>query len=111
MKRILLLFSIIILIINCYGQDQHIVDSLQKELKNFEATKKVLGNKAPKMFDTTKVNILEGLSDEYGRNNPDTGMIIIQQQLILSEKIGYKKGISDAYYEIGYIQINKRNYR
>ena len=110
MKRILTLLTIILLTINVTAQNQHKVDSLSDALKKHDAAKKELGSKVPAMYDTTAANILIQLSQAYWGNNPDTAMYYANQCLALSEQIGYKKGIGNAYNSMGNINKNKGDY-
>jgi adenylate cyclase len=110
MKGILILITITSLSINVFGQNQHIIDSLNKELRRFELIKQQFGVKTFSISDSSKANILTGLSYEYGSTNFDTAIYYAQQSLSLSEKIGYKKGIGKAYYTMGIIYYYKENY-
>src|ERR1035438_5906018 len=110
MKRILTLLTIILLTINVTAQNQHKVDSLSDALKKHDAAKKELGSKVPAMYDTTAANLLYDLSTAYWGNNPDKAMEYANQCLALSEQIGYKKGIGNAYSSMGNINKNKGDY-
>ena len=114
MKRILILVLLTIqcslFTIHCPAQNQHQVDSLLDALKKQEAAKKELGSKAPAMYDTTAANILIDLSKAFLGNNPDTAMYFANQALALSGRIGYKKGISNAYNSMGIINDDKGDY-
>ncbi len=72
-----------------------------------QAEKKELRNDNPSMNDTTEANILNKLAQSYSSNNPDKAMEYANQCLSLSEQIGYKKGISNAYNSMGNINIYK----
>ena len=103
----LLIFHFSLFTFHCLAQDQHQVDSLLAALKKHDAARKELGSKAPAMYDTTAANILHDLSSAYQGNNPDTAMYYANQSMAISEQIGYKKGIGNAYYIMGAINYDK----
>jgi tetratricopeptide (TPR) repeat protein len=103
----LITFHFSLFTFHCEAQNQHQVDSLSDALKKHDAAKKQLGSKAPAMYDTTAAKILIKLSEAYWGNNPDTAMYYANQCLALSEQIGYKKGIGNAYNSMGAINYDK----
>ena len=110
MKKLLLLFTLLFLGQNrSFSQEQQKLDSLQNELKKFEAAKTKLGSNAPVMFDSTKVNLWYEIIQICLQNNPDKAMDYAKQCLSLSEQIGYKPGVGDAYSSMGCVQIVKGN--
>ncbi|MBK7763947.1 MAG: tetratricopeptide repeat protein [Bacteroidetes bacterium] len=111
MKRILFLVSILFSLQNdSFSQDQVIIDSLENQLKKHYAKKIELQIKFPALYDTTAANILCELSSAYFYSNPDKAQDYSKQSLAVSEKIGYKKGIGRAYYNMGVIlNINGDN--
>src|ERR1035441_4183443 len=106
----LITFHFSLFTFHCEAQNQHQVDSLSDALKKHDAAKKQLGSKAPAMYDTTAAKILIKLSEAYWGNNPDTAMYYANQCLALSEQIGYKKGIGNAYNSMGNINKDKGDY-
>ncbi len=113
MKKFLFLFFIInciLSIIICEAQDKQLVDSLETQLKKHNATKKEPGSKALAIYDTTAANLLYELSRTYWGSNPDKAMDYAKQCLALSEQLGYKKGIGNAYNSMGYIYTVKGDY-
>jgi two-component system, NtrC family, sensor kinase len=100
MKKFILILFIVhcsLFIVHCFSQDQHLIDSLTNELKKHKQ-------------DTTATNILYALSKACWSNNPDKAMEYAIQTLALSEQIGYKKGIGNAYNSMGSINCNKGDY-
>ncbi|MCX6350626.1 MAG: tetratricopeptide repeat protein [Bacteroidetes bacterium] len=93
-----------------FGQNQHKVDSLLSALKKHDAAKKELGSKVPAMYDTTAANILNKLSADYRVNKPKIALDYANQSLAMSEQIGFKKGISNAYNSKGTITLDKGDY-
>jgi adenylate cyclase len=81
----------------CFSQDEHLIDSLQTISKTAKQ-------------DTIKANILYELSKIYSGNNPDKAMDYAKQALELSEKLGYKKEIGNAYNSMGVMSRNKGDY-
>ena len=92
------------------AQDRLIIDSLQNELRQFKANKNELGKNVTSLMDTTKADILYGIVFQYLRNPHDTGIYYSRQILDLSEQIGYKKGIGNAYNAFGLISMGMQNY-
>ena len=111
MKNILfILLTLSFSLFTAKAQDQHLIDSLTKELKKYDDWKiEHKGLKDP-MHDTTAVKILDDLSYAYWSNNPDKAMDYANQCLALSEKTGYKKGIGMAYNSMGSIWEFKGDY-
>ena len=112
MKSIFILFilTFLLLINKCYGQNRLIIDSIQAELKKFELKKKQLGNKTTPLTDSVKINLYFALSDEYSSENPDSASYYENQCLLLSRKIGFKKGIGNYYQKIGTMYLGNGNY-
>jgi adenylate cyclase len=106
MKKLILLLTINFIALNCFAQDQHLVDSLEAQLNNLDAIKLELGNQSPKQNDTIEANILAHLSTIYWGNDPKKSMAYAQQCLSLSEQIAYKRGIAKAYHSMA---INSGN--
>lgn len=111
MKKIpLLLFLILILSFSVLkSQDRKAIDSLQIQLKQFEANKKERG-KANLLADTVKEEILYQLVLEYWGSVPDTGLYYAQQIFSLSEQIGYRKGVGNAYNLMGLCNMTMKKY-
>ena len=79
-------------------------------LKKHDVLRKSLGGKASLMYDTNKANILNNISQVYWGNDPDKASDYTNQCLALSERIGYKKGIGNAYNSKGVIEWYKGDY-
>ena len=92
-----------------FCQEYHITDSLQRELQKFEAQRKQSGAETNPLIDSTKANIWYEMVRSYRCSHPDSGTYYAQECLSLSEKIGYKKGIGNAYNGMGLIFICKHN--
>lgn len=87
-------------------QGQALVDSLVKVLNGI---KKNAGANAPTIKDTLTANVLYQLSVNYWYNYPDTAIYYAKQSLLLSEQIGFKKGIGFAYYSMGVSKVYKND--
>ncbi len=90
MKRILplLLFIFCFLFFTCKGQN-HIIDSLKRVLKSEKE-------------DTNKVNTLNSLSRQLiNLNKFDTSLVVSNQALVLSGKLGYENGRGFSLNNIG----------
>jgi signal transduction histidine kinase len=90
----LLLFFCLCYNVIC-GQDKIQLDSLQKVYKTTK-------------HDTSKIMTLIAIAREYIISNPDTCIVISQEALQQSEKIGFDKGKSWALFRIGEANYNKR---
>src|ERR1035437_8777551 len=114
MKRILIIvlftLSSSLFTLSCLAQDQHLIDSLIKELKKCDDWKIEHKGVNDPMHDSTASIILSNLSNAYCGNNNDSAMDYANQSLSLSDKIGYKKGIGMAYNRIGNIMDSKGDY-
>lgn len=98
MKRNLFWFLILFSLQHrCFSQDLHLIDSLFSVLK-FQKE------------DTTKVNTLNELANEFRNNNPDTAVYFGNEALHLATKLNYKMGIADAYFRLGTAKTDMGNY-
>ncbi|HNW89110.1 MAG TPA: adenylate/guanylate cyclase domain-containing protein [Bacteroidales bacterium] len=98
MKRLVLfLFITGCLAYPSLAQDHRLIDSLQTDF--------LTGR-----HDTIKSKILYELSQAYLKNSPDTAMAYACQNLVLSGKTGYKKGIGLAYISMGIISFSRGDY-
>jgi tetratricopeptide (TPR) repeat protein len=110
MKKLFPFLTATFLALSSFGQDQHLVESLQTQLKNCNARRLQLQIKSPSLYDTTAVNILNALSKAHWGNNYDKAIEYANQSLQLSEQIGYKKGTGNAYNSLGVINKQNGNY-
>ena len=94
-----------------FTQDSLLLDSLQNELKKFETHKLEMRGTTPELSDTLKAGILYKLSRVYWGNTPEKGKEYAGQLLKLSEQIGFKKGIANAYLCFGAINQKQGNYK
>ncbi|MCC7232830.1 MAG: tetratricopeptide repeat protein [Bacteroidia bacterium] len=60
--------------------------------------------------DTNKVNALNALSAEYKSRNPDSSLTLINQAILLAEKINFKKGKAEALRNKGGYHLDKASY-
>ncbi|HYV92666.1 MAG TPA: tetratricopeptide repeat protein [Chitinophagales bacterium] len=109
-KFLLLLFVIASVAKQSLAQDQHLIDSLQLQLKKYDSTKAELQIESLSLYDTTEANILYALSKAYWGSIPNKAMEYAKQTLILSEQIGYKKGMGNAYNSMAVINAMKGDY-
>ena len=110
MKKILALVSILFSLQNySFSQDKHFIDSLETQLKNHNAKKLELNLSSPSLYDTIAVKIFNNLSIAYRGNNPDKAMDYANKCLAISEQISYKKGMGDAYGNMGIITLTRIN--
>ncbi len=96
--------------VHCFSQDPHLIDSLVTQLKKLNATKLALGKNSPMMNDTLMAKVLISLSQAYWGYNPDKAMDYARKVLALSEQIGFKKGMANAYNSMGVIYDHKGDY-
>ncbi|MBS1538270.1 MAG: tetratricopeptide repeat protein [Bacteroidetes bacterium] len=110
MNKIIVSLIVILVSSNGYAQDQHKIDSLNTALQKHEAWKKSLGSNATPMIDTTKADILYLLSRAYYTVDWEKELSYARECLALSEKIGYKKGVANAYNNIGVFYKERGEY-
>ena len=96
LKFLLILLLAFGMVRNGYAQKQGqtLIDSLLQELPKAKE-------------DTNKVNLLNDLSSDYKRINPDEGIKYGQMGLELAAKLDWKKGIANANNRIGLNYISK----
>jgi adenylate cyclase len=87
-------------------QKQELTDSLLTVLKS---VKKNADKSAPTIKDTAIANVLYELSKIYWYDKPDTAIDYAKQSLLLSQQIGFKKGIGFAYYSMGVSKVFKND--
>lgn len=92
------------------AQDPQLVDSLEAQLKKTQSHKAELGANASPLYDTLTAAIIYALSKAHWGNDPEKAMAYARQVLNLSEPIGYKKGIGNAYLSMGAIEDDKGNF-
>lgn len=110
MKILFLLLTATLLNHGSFAQDKYLVDSLETQLKKHNSTNQKLNVKSPTFNDTTAANILEELFRAYLGSDPDKALNYAYQCLRLSEQIGYKKGIANAYNNLGIVNLNKGDF-
>ncbi len=110
MKQFLMFILLFCFQNNVFAQNQQLVDSLESLLNNHAAAKLEQQHTTPSLFDTTEANIYFELAQAYWGNNPEKGLEYAKQCLVLSEQIGYKKGIGNAYHCFGAIAYLKGDY-
>ena len=111
-KKIFHLFLFFILFgVSSLAHNQHTIDSLRTELNKIEAHKRYAGVNPPALMDSTKANIFYAFVREYWGSIPDSAIVYAEKCKSLSEKIGYRKGVGNAYNGFGLINMFKgRNY-
>ncbi|PCJ83461.1 MAG: hypothetical protein COA57_11185 [Flavobacteriales bacterium] len=62
---------------------------------------------ATEIHDTTRVNTLLALQEQYYVSRPDTAILLCQEAERLSVAINYSRGISEAYGQLGYLLIQQ----
>ena len=96
MRRVLTIFLLLLLSPFCKAQT-NTIDSLKKLLQNEKQ-------------DTSRVMQLYRLSTNYMYSKPDTALLLAQQSLSLSNKIGFAKGEAQSMNMIGNVFLNTGNY-
>ena len=96
MKRVLKIFLLLLLSPFCKAQT-NTIDSLKRLLQNEKQ-------------DTSRVMQLYRLSTNYMYSKPDTALLLAQQSLSLSNKIGFAKGEALSINQIGTVFTSTGNY-
>lgn len=60
--------------------------------------------------DTSKIILLNTLSDKQYRNSPSKALVYSQEALKLSQELGYKRGMAKSYNNIGIVYYCQGNY-
>lgn len=99
MKKNLLLFLFLCLVEMAFSQNQNrVTDSIKQVLKTVKE-------------DTTKVNILNSLTESLWESGDfRSALSNANEALSLAETINFKKGIANAYNNIGFINKRQGNY-
>jgi signal transduction histidine kinase len=96
--RIILVFSVLVSILTCHGQDQNKIDSLENVMRNARE-------------DTSLVNAMTSLSYNYMMNSSfEKALQYADSAVALSEKLKYIKGQANAYFQKGRLLIDIGNY-
>ena len=80
----------------CLPQSSNKIDSLENELK--------------KSVDTSRVNVLNALAQEYLKKTPEKSLEYSTKALFLSQKNNFQKGIGNAYSKMGAFYFLKGNF-
>ncbi|WP_222984241.1 tetratricopeptide repeat protein [Flagellimonas meishanensis] len=90
------LFLTIVLSTSLYGQNQDKIDSLTSAYKKQKE-------------DTLKVQTIKALFNAYLYSDPEVAKKFAQEQLALSRKIGFEKGVASGLYNLGVYHSNLDN--
>jgi two-component system, NarL family, sensor histidine kinase UhpB len=88
---------------NGIAQDSPVADSLQRSLLGLRAEKMNTGQQMSYLFDTSIVKTLGRLAREYWNHDAEKALAYATEMLELAKKIGYKRGIGNAYNNLGVI--------
>ncbi|MES2559505.1 MAG: adenylate/guanylate cyclase domain-containing protein [Bacteroidota bacterium] len=110
MNKLTVLLLAIFLVLTSFAQEQQLIDSLETEVRNINAAKIDPGKLTLKVNDTTEANTLFLLARSYIDINPQRAFDLSDQCRILSERIGYKKGMGNAYNCFGSLLVNKGDF-
>eukprot|EP01136_Pigoraptor_vietnamica_P039307 Opistho-1_new@9924 len=98
---VLILFSLLL---------PFLVFSQQKKLDQLLSQWKKLSVSAQQKSDTTTINLLNTIANEYMQTVSDSAFIFSEKALALSKSLKYDKGSSVAYVNIGKMHYMKGNY-
>ena len=101
----------LVLSYSCLAQDPHVIDSLQNELTQFDAHKVEMRGNNSDSGDTIKVNILNAFSKAYSDNDLTNSIEYAKQALTISIQIDFKKGMAQAYTNVGVINYFQGDYK
>lgn len=98
MRKLCVIFVLVLGFVGkCAAQTRINVDSLKHLVRSAKE-------------DTAKVTLLHTLMVYYIRSDKDSALSYLQQQLILSKKVNYAKGIGESYEGFGYWYYQQSNY-
>lgn len=81
------------------------VDSLKVILEKYESDNEFNTNK---LADSTRANLLIKIGSAYGFHQPSEAVSYVKKALEISKKIGHKRGIANAKFQIGRIQSDNK---
>ncbi|MBL4670089.1 MAG: tetratricopeptide repeat protein, partial [Flavobacteriales bacterium] len=91
MKKLILLFSILLISLTVYSSNR--VDSLALELENYAKQ------------DTVRINMIYEYSRAFNLNWTDTNKVLMDEAFLLSKKLNYKVGIAEGHFLIGWYYV------
>ncbi|NQX97454.1 MAG: hypothetical protein HRT73_06190, partial [Flavobacteriales bacterium] len=91
MKKLILLFSILLISLTVYSSNR--VDSLALELENYAKQ------------DTVRINMIYEYSRASNLNWTDTNKVLMDEAFLLSKKLNYKAGIAEGHFLIGWYYV------
>lgn len=80
-----------------HAQNNNLLDSLHKQIENYDEAKKASGNTATSLADSAKAKILLSLSQAYYENDLEKSTDYATRSLKLSKEIGFQKGVGNGY--------------
>ncbi|MBP7239520.1 MAG: tetratricopeptide repeat protein [Saprospiraceae bacterium] len=93
-----------------YSQNQHLIDSLLRDLQRLNNERKVSGARDTTLRDTFIIKNLEKLASLYNRVNPDSGRYYANLLLVWSSKLDNKKALSAGFNILGSVSKKQGNY-
>jgi tetratricopeptide (TPR) repeat protein len=111
MKKLLLFVCVIGLVnSNSMAQPKVPIDSLERAFNKLSIDKKELRKNQSSLSDTSIINLLFEFWKYYKSQDPNKAKEYTDQALALSEKIKYKKGIGESYYNLAIYYYIKREF-
>lgn len=111
MKKILLFVFVFGQIFSkILAQPQVSIDSLEKAYNKLSIDKKELRKNQSGLSDTLIINLLFEFWKYYKSQDPKKAKTYIDQALVISQKINFKKGIGECYYNIAIYYYTKREF-
>lgn len=111
MQRISMFILIMLLWAKAIAQQEHVIDSLQNEIKKFDAHKLEKGKAYNAQEDTTRIDLLYQLCIQYVATDAEKVKQIASEIIQSSELINYKDGLADGYTVMGIYYNHKGDFR
>jgi tetratricopeptide (TPR) repeat protein len=110
MKKILVGVLLLTIIRQAPAQDKRLIDSLENRLKEYNNGQPEVKARKPSIADSVTANIYSALSKAYWLSDVNKSMHYASEALTLSEKIDFRRGMGNAYNNIGGLQAMSGEY-
>lgn len=92
-----------------YAQNNQLIDSLETQLNSLKSNGSQKLNSGASNYDTAIVKVYYQLAKAYSHSNINKALDYANQSLVLSEQIGYKRGVANADNLLGVLNKDQGN--
>ena len=101
LTRLWIIACVALILTNVDAQDQHFIDSIQNEIKKYDAVKLEKGGKNNEQADTNRIDLLYQLCTQYIVTDVEKVKQIAEEIIQRSLSLKYASGLADGYTEMG----------